>query len=166
MTQLQSIVKDAADFILSIYKHEPPIDVRELCEDYLGIKYRHKLLPQGTNGFWMRTKKGKPNIVVSDHQTAGQRQWVSLHEIGHEMIARKVEFTDKFHLDHDDSIITPLESACNMFAALVLMPEQLMREWWKELKTNKQFRVQIMADRCNVSLTAMEIRLKSLRLIR
>jgi Zn-dependent peptidase ImmA (M78 family) len=114
----------------------------------------------------MRTKKGKPNIVVSDHQSAGQRQWVALHEVGHEMIARKVEFTDKFHLDYNDSVTTPLEKACNTFAALVLMPEHIIREWWKELKNNKEYRVQIMAERCGVSITAMQIRLKVLRLLR
>jgi Zn-dependent peptidase ImmA (M78 family) len=57
-----------------------------------------------------------------------------------------------------------MERACDRFAALLLMPEDMIRKCYDELVHNPGCRVSIMADRFGVSEWAMRRRLKELGL--
>ncbi|MEN6521340.1 MAG: hypothetical protein ABFD46_09365, partial [Armatimonadota bacterium] len=61
--------------------------------------------------------------------------------------------------------IKPIEERrADRFAAALLMPHWLVREWWDELSSNPTGRVPVMASRFSVSLSAMRIRVKELGL--
>jgi Zn-dependent peptidase ImmA (M78 family) len=67
-------------------------------------------------------------------------------------------------LDKAGTVKTPLERACDRFAAMVLMPAEVIIPWYYELEENPLCRVDVLAHRCGVSKQAMSIRLKELRL--
>ena len=57
-----------------------------------------------------------------------------------------------------------MERACDRFAALLLMPQDLVLLYYEELAFNPQNRVNIMAKRFEVSAVALKRRLRELDL--
>ena len=81
------------------------------------------------------------------------------HELGHYILDHNPVYSDA----EPEEISTPTsinEREANAFAAELLMPEEWVREDWKELKNSSQ-----MAIRYIVSDQSMWIRLEDIRLI-
>lgn len=144
---------------------ELPVNARALAER-LGVEYHEQTFSPEVDGLYFRTSDNVPHAYVNRHwsKPEGRRLFTAAHEIGHHTIAQHVTFTQMHFLDSLHSKLTPLEIACNRFAAELLMPEAMIRQWHAELYGNPQYRANIIADRCGVSAQAVEIRLKQLKL--
>jgi Zn-dependent peptidase ImmA (M78 family) len=142
-----------------------PVDPRRLADRLRVEYYEHPFSPD-VDGLYFRTSDGAPHIYINNHwsKPPGRRLFTALHEIGHHAIAERVTFTRRYFLDAPSGRLTPIEAACNRFAAAVLMPEPLIRVWYNDLRGNPTHRAEIIANSCGVTVQAIEVRLRQLGL--
>ncbi|NKD55162.1 MULTISPECIES: ImmA/IrrE family metallo-endopeptidase [Haematospirillum] len=141
-----------------------PVDVERLCRD-LGIELRFDLLSSGVSGMIER-KKGEGYIITvnaSDPET--RRRFTIAHELGHYVYHRDImgdgidddrayRSTDAGKY-HNTRIGRKEEIQANKFAARLLMPEALIRQYQKKGMTDPAD----LARQFGVSEQAMKIRI-------
>ncbi|MDO8681914.1 MAG: ImmA/IrrE family metallo-endopeptidase [Armatimonadota bacterium] len=144
----------------------PPADV-DMVARKLGIAlHRQEFVPE-IDGLYLRIPDCPPVIAINSSyvKPPGRQRFTAAHEIGHHLLSRGRLVSDRvFFLDGADTKKNAMETACDRFAALLLMPEDLIRRHFKELEANKENRVAILADRFGVSAWAVRRRLKELGL--
>ena len=127
----------------------------------LGIHGLMKRLP-------LPHKLAPPIIAVNNSylKPPGRQRFTAAHEIGHHLLRKRISPDQNrlFFVDSANTRKTLLERGCDRFAALLLMPEQLVRQWFEELAGNPENRVAIMAERFGVSHSAMRMRLREIHL--
>lgn len=145
-------------------KLDAPADLLAVCGK-LKIVVSKKLMEADLNGFLIITPKRLPVIVVNDGLPISRQRFTMAHEIGHHLIEPKHRpgMVCKM-LSGGPWRTTPNERRADMFAAALLMPHWLVRQWFGELRYNASGRIAVMADRLQVSHTAMRIRLEELGL--
>lgn len=147
-------------------KLEPPVDVGKVARR-LGIDlYREDFVEQ-IDGLYLRMPDAPPVIAVNSSylKPPGRQRFTAAHEIGHHLLAGRVSPKSRvFYIDGVKTRKTTLERACDRFAALLLMPESIVRQWFEELAANPENRVAIMSERFGVSRWAMRVRLRELGL--
>ncbi|MDH7601102.1 MAG: ImmA/IrrE family metallo-endopeptidase [Armatimonadota bacterium] len=147
-------------------KLEPPADLDRVAEKLgLVVEYR-EFVPQ-IDGFYLRLPHTPPIIAVNSSyvKPLERRRFTLAHEIGHHLLARRISNPERlFFLDTERGRRSVLERACDRFAALLLMPEDLVRSYFAELESNRSKRVAVMASRFGVSTWAMRRRLRELGL--
>jgi Zn-dependent peptidase ImmA (M78 family) len=143
-----------------------PVDLERVAQR-LGISvYYEEFVPE-IDGIYLRVPGAPPVIAINTSylKPLGRRRFTTAHEIGHHLLASRVSQSSKlFFFDLVSTRKTMTERACDRFAAMLLMPEDLTRKWFEELSSNPSHRVAIMADRFQVSTDAMRVRLKELGL--
>lgn len=147
-------------------KLEPPVDLGIVAER-LGIEVHEREFVEEIDGFYIRMLGAPPVIAinVSYVKPLARRRFTLAHEIGHHLLTAKINPESKlFFFDTSTVRRTIMESACDRFAALLLMPEGLIRRHYTELAHNSEQRVRIMAERFGVSAWAMRRRLRELGL--
>jgi Zn-dependent peptidase ImmA (M78 family) len=147
-------------------KLEPPADVNKVAER-LGIHLYKEEFVQEIDGLYLRMPDAPPIIAIncSYLKPPGRQRFTAAHEIGHHLLGER--FATKSRLFFIDSIKTRkslLERACDRFAAFLLMPEEIVRQWFEELSSNAENRIAIMSERFGVSSGAMRVRLRELGL--
>jgi len=145
---------------------EPPIDL-SLVAERLGIEVYEREFVDQIDGFYLRIPGAPPIIAVNILYTKPpvRRRFTLAHEIGHHLLGRRISPGQRlFFFDTSKPRRTSMERACDRFAALLLMPAELVRRNYYELQHNPQQRVRIMADRFGVSAWAMRRRLRELGL--
>jgi Zn-dependent peptidase ImmA (M78 family) len=144
----------------------PPADV-DLVAQKLGIDMvRQEFVPE-IDGLYLRIPGCPPVIAINSTyiKPPGRQRFTAAHEIGHHLLARGRTTTNRvIFLDGVDTTRSSTERACDRFAALLLMPEELFREHYQALASNPEHRVAILAERFGVSLSAVKRRLKELGL--
>lgn len=144
----------------------PPADVN-LVAARLGIDlHRQEFVPE-IDGLYLRIPGCPPVIAVNSSyvKPPGRQRFTAAHEIGHHLLTRGRTVADRvFFLDAVDTRKSSLELACDRFAALFLMPEDLFRRDYAELAGNPENRVAILAERFGVSHWAVRRRLRELGL--
>lgn len=146
---------------------ELPIDVNQVL-DKMGIKPEAMLLADDTSGLLVKDKPNAPFKAVSNVLDHPHRaRFTYAHELGHyvhcyqdlpeEEKAGKVERRDELASRGCD----PEEIWSNQFAAALLMPASIVRYYWEQALSPGT-----MAAKFDVSLEAMNNRLKNLGLIR
>lgn len=142
-----------------------PVDIRAVA-GMLDVEFIREVMPPRLDGFYFRTRNHRPHICVNVHQKKqpGRVLFTSAHEVGHHILTGHMRLTEAHYVDCDRRAVTPLERACNLFAAELLMPEALIRQWWDELKHNRDYRIDILLNRCGVSNLALQVRLAELGL--
>lgn len=165
MSRLFDIAAAEAASLRAVIGDALPADPRALARR-LSVEYYEHPFPPDVDGLYFRTADGAPHVYVNSHwsKPPGRRLFTALHEIGHHLIAERVTFTRAYFLDAPSGKLTPLEIACNRFAAEVLMPESLVRAWYNDLRANPGHRTAIIANRCGVTAQAVEVRLRQLGL--
>jgi len=94
---------------------------------------------------------------------AARKRFTLAHEIGHHLLARGGNSDARFCIfDTASTKRTLIERACDRFAAHLLMPEGLMKQYYQELIHNSRQRVAIMAERFGVSTWALRRRLREM----
>ena len=146
---------------------EPPVDVERVAHK-LGIDIYYEPFVEEIDGFYLLIPGAPPVIAVNSSylKPPGRRRFTAAHEIGHHLLRKRISPHQSrlFFVDGANTRKTLLERGCDRFAALLLMPETMVRQWFQELSGNTENRVAIMAQRFGVSPSAMRLRLRELDL--
>ena len=160
---LRENARDKAAEVFSKYHlGEPPIDIIELAEK-LGYTvwfatFKDERISGGVS--FDATQGGK--IYVSRSETGKRQRFTVAQELGHCVMHRDshkngiLESVDMFRRPDDHR---PEEVEANEFAASILMPEEMVRQKWREWRSTE-----ILADIFQVSISAMSYRLYNLDL--
>jgi Zn-dependent peptidase ImmA (M78 family) len=147
-------------------KLQPPADL-SIVAARLGVVVEEKEFAEEIDGFYLRLPGAPPIIAINNSYTKPptRRRFTLAHEIGHHLLSRKIS-PDKrlFFFDTSTTSRTIMERACDRFAALLLMPEGLVKSYYDELAYNVEKRISIMSQRLGVSSWALRRRLKELGL--
>lgn len=166
---------------------EPPLDVEWLAE-WLGIEVEVRPLPSSVAGFYMYTCN-RPHAVINSKDSAERRRWTLAHEIAHHLMSMVSPADTIFELypkkksskskpadvsrqphecadekDRHQSSAVQNERVCDRFAAELLMPTHLVRRLAVEVKHGPFDKTALLANRFEVSVMAMRIRLRELGL--
>lgn len=106
--------------------------------------------------------RANKTIFVSASDKIERKSFSIAHEIGHYKLHKDIE-TDLFYRSQAIRLLSPeenqIETAANWFAASLLMPEKLIKEFWEIVKD-----VEKLSKIFGVSQSAMRYRLKYLKL--
>jgi Zn-dependent peptidase ImmA (M78 family) len=147
-------------------KLEAPVDIGKVA-DKLGIDLYKEEFVQEIDGLYLLVPGAPPVIAVNSSylKPPGRQRFTAAHEIGHHLLGQKLKLRPKlFFIDGLKTRKTVVERACDRFAALLLMPEALVRQWFDELSANPENRTAIMSERFGVSTWALRVRLRELGL--
>jgi Zn-dependent peptidase ImmA (M78 family) len=146
---------------------EPPADLILICKR-LKIVLLKKLIANDILGVYVITPEHRHVVTVNKGIKETRQRFTLAHEIGHHlMLAKDVKpgIVCKLREQYTHNVILPEEERrANRFASSLLMPHWYVKEWYKELASNKDARVPVMADRFGVTLSAMSVRLRELGL--
>jgi len=133
---------------------EPPADLARVAAR-LGIEVYEREFVEEIDGVYVRLPGAPPVIAVnSSYLKPPARRRFTARGSGPD--ARFCVF------DTPSTKRTLIERACDRFAAHLLMPEQLVRQYYAELSHNPRQRVAILAERFGVSTWALRRRLREL----
>lgn len=147
-------------------KLDPPVDVDRVAAK-LGIDLYRQEFVEEIDGLYLQIPGAPPVIAVNNSylKPLGRQRFTAAHEIGHHLLCQRMASKSRlFYIDSVKTRKNSIERSCDRFAALLLMPEQLTRQWFEELAANRENRVAIMAERFGVSPWAMRVRLRELEL--
>lgn len=147
-------------------KLEAPADLAKVAGK-LGIEVHDREFVEEVDGLYLRLPGAPPLIAINCLYVKPlvRKRFTLAHEIGHHLLSRKISPNKRlFFFDTSKTQRTMMEHACDRFAALLLMPENLVRQFYDELAYNAERRVSIMADRFGVSSWALRRRLNELGL--
>ncbi len=145
-------------------KLEPPVDLDYVAQR-LGITVDRVEFLEEIDGFYTRHPEDNTPLVAINSsylKPLARQRFTLAHEMGHHLLGHYRPGV--FCVDGVGTRKNRLERACDRFAALLLMPEALVREWFEDLRANEEHRVAIMAERFGVSIAAMRVRLRELGL--
>lgn len=147
--------------IIASHQNTAPVDVVRIAND-LGVKvWEMKSLPANVSGKIFRDPQhgGRSgfSIAVNSNEHLTRQRFTIAHEIAHFLLHRN--YLDQRDLIDDamyrSGLTTREEAEANNFAAQILMPIPLIQRLIDEGVTQ----VDALADRLEVSPTAMKIRL-------
>lgn len=144
----------------------PPADLLVVAAR-LGVRVEERPFVDEIDGVYLRLPGASPVIAINNAYTKplARRRFTLAHEIGHHLLGRRLASNQRqFFFDTAKTRRTLLERACDRFAALLLMPESLVRQYHAELVFNPSKRVSVMSERFGVSGWAMRRRLRELGL--
>lgn len=149
----------AIDYARDLYKYldieEPPIELENLFEP-LQIRY---IEDPGIIATGLTIKLPNINIVIiNSSYPEEQMRFALAHEIAHIVMPHKAEY---FVCSRSKS---PMERSADRFASELLMPKLLIEKLWKKFEENKENRIELMANKLQVSKSAMITRAKILGL--
>ena len=134
---------------------EPPVDVEAIAKDH-GLSVRRVIRSNSFSGQLVRERM---RIEVNQKHARQRQRFTIAHELGHFVLSHSPAVSV-----FDDRTITDPSSTnerqANAFAAGLLMPEGLVRDWWIKLRN-----IEKMANRFDVSSEAMYYRLDGLDLL-
>lgn len=159
--QIQDYELKAEDLLQSTYgsldKIQIPVDLNRVVRDS-GMKILEGRLPDDVEGVLDRKaqaiylKASSPNV---------RKKFTAAHELGHYWLHDDVNVEVFYRMDSMNlSADVEIEREANWFASSLLMPRQQVRQYWFLLRD-----VSKMADKFQVSITAMRWRLKNLGLL-
>ena len=147
-------------------KLEPPADLEKVATR-LKIVIEEREFVGEVDGVYLRLPGAPPVIALNNSyiKSPARRRFTLAHEIGHHLLTRRIIPGRRlFFFDTATTRPNMMERACDRFAALLLMPEELVRRYHEELSSNESKRVAIMANRFGVSGWALRRRLRELGL--
>lgn len=145
---------------------EAPVDL-SIITDKLGIEVHEREFVEEIDGIYLRLPGAPPLIAINSLYTKPlvRKRFTLAHEIGHHLLSHRISPGKRlFFFDTSKTRRTTMEFACDRFAALLLMPERLARQYYEELSYNSERRISIMAERFGVSSWALRRRLIELGL--
>ena len=149
----------------------------ELIARALGIAYFEEALDNDVDALLI-VKDRKSTICVNSSKPATRQRFSAAHELGHHVLGHYGRAGEHVHVDKGALIlmrsakssagIDPVEIEANQFAASLLMPSSLIRveiERLENTKFNEEEKIERLADKFEVSVQAMTIRLTNMKLI-
>jgi len=98
-------------------------------------------------------------IVVNRLLPPERKRFTIAHELAHIVMPHKGGYQLCFPGKNPR-----MEKSADRFAAELLMPETLIKKLWERYRDNEEYRVDVMAEKFEVSKSAMAIRIRQLGL--
>ncbi len=138
---------------------EPVVDVVKIADDNK-IKIEEIKMPEkysGVAGFYDKNKK---IIYVNIEDKPVRKQFTIAHELGHVLLGHK-NYDVLFRIPNETARYSKDEREANSFAANLLMPEFMVKEYLNKYNLKKGDYVK-MSEIFGVPVTAMKVRLERL----
>lgn len=173
MTNDQKSIEKKVDAILMEYKlDEFPIDIEKLAKE-LEIKIIREDFEDNIAGL-LYCKKGKKYIGLNSNHHLNRQRFTVAHEIGHYVLHHPKD--DDIILDTKASIFyrtkdisreQKKEIEANRFAATILMPEELLKNYMKDehININDDIALWKFSNNIKVSEQTLTYRLLNLGII-
>jgi Zn-dependent peptidase ImmA (M78 family) len=147
---------------LPFHAAEPiPVDPIQIARRLGVVVYRTHELDQNVSGALVKEPNTDPTILINAMDSRNRQRFTCAHELGHYIHRSGTEEKEFSYIDLRDPVaskgLDPDEIYANQFAACLLMPESF-------LKARKGAGPVALAALFNVSLEAMNLRLKNLHL--
>lgn len=149
--------------------HQPPVPIAALVQRAKAV-IRFRPFEGDLSGMVHRAADGTAVIGVNAAHSPTRKRFTIAHELGHLLL----HADESFHIDerlpiayrNDESskAVDPREVEANQFAAELLMPQQFLQRDVAQLGSAAldEVDVETLADRYEVSVQAMQIRLAKL----
>jgi Zn-dependent peptidase ImmA (M78 family) len=140
--------------------NSPVVDVAKIAEGK-GIKIEEIKMPSGyadVAGFYDENEK----TIYLDIKDPPKRKLFSIaHELGHIFLNHK-HATVLYRVTRDDENYSPEESEANSFAAHLLMPEFMLRDYMRKLNLSKSDYV-VLSNIFGTPISSMRYTLEHLK---
>jgi Zn-dependent peptidase ImmA (M78 family) len=147
---------------------QPPVPVNEIAR-HMGADVRYKPAERDICGFIARQDDGSTVIGINTFHHANRQRFTLAHELGH----LSLHTTKRLYVDHvpkfrdvkSSQAVDPEEIEANLFAAELLMPEDMLRRDIQSMRDdlNANEAIDRLAKRYQVSPEAMRARLERLK---
>lgn len=164
----REVIKRAEQFCKDNQINEYPVGIIELCQKQ-GIKVFEEYLDSDVSGFiiinqsacYTKYKTGKL-IVVNASDSARRKRFTVAHELAHYILHRKDD--GSLYAHRDAGQYGSIEHEANLFAAAILMPEDLVYDSLSYIGKSLPFSIkaECISRDFAVSLDAARVRLKQL----
>ena len=164
----REVIRKAEQFCEENQINAYPVGIIELCQKK-GITVFEEYLERDVSGFIIINKsacytkyKTGQLIVVNASDSARRRRFTVAHELAHYILHRKDDGSLYAHRDVGQS--GSIEHEANLFAAAILMPEELVRDSLSYVGKSLPFSIkaECVSRDFAVSLDAARVRLKQL----
>lgn len=158
--------------VVSRFMAKEPVDLKAIFAE-LGVEYDEEWMDDGASGSITRNGD-KFSVAVNALESETRKRFTAAHELAHYLMHRDLmhanggrmnRHTDKLYGGPEENPASPFtrqhEIQANRIAAQIVMPAPLIRAKFKECQDAGQ-----LAAAFGVSKAAMEIRLRTLGLIR
>ncbi len=159
-------IEELAEKLLSHagYDNVCSVDIVQLASA-LGLKVYSKLL-ENSSGYIKFEDNGNNNIYVNELDSKSRRRFTIAHEIGHYLLHRNLIQRNNGTLYRGNNGINRdiIEIQANRCAAALLMPRQMVMQYYQQLSGSYFEKLLALTSMFNVSIEAMDIRLSTLGL--
>lgn len=176
------IATEASNMLVQSGLFSVPVDLDKLATHFQ-VKIHVEALEDEVSGMLVVTD-GATHIVVNKNHHPNRQRFTIAHEIGHlrmhhrdgdqlfvdtklAVYHRIGSATSRAYAMPGSTTNSEQERQANVFAASLLMPEALLREYIdsRQLDISDEFDISLLANAFGVSEQAMSIRLKNLQFI-
>lgn len=145
---------------------EPPVPLQEIAQR-LGADVRHKRVERDISGFIARQQDGSIVIGINTFHHTNRQRFTLAHELGHLALHKGSLYVDhvpKFRDVKSSKALDPEEIEANLFAAELLMPEEMLLRDIKAMEDDRlaASAIDSLAKKYKVSPDAMRARLERL----
>ena len=178
MVNIKDDIETAASSILTTYgfANQIPLQIVALAES-IGLRVLFACFNNNNIFGAITTKQFSPTIYVNTNDNRQRQRFTVAHEIGHYLLHMKNKNIQEMVDMYRGNEHTRIEREANIFAAALLMDEhQISHDYWvftasanKVLSLGSIYDrtiVESLANKYDVSISAMQIRLDVLGLIR
>ncbi|MEC1669737.1 ImmA/IrrE family metallo-endopeptidase [Bacillus mojavensis] len=147
--------KKLAQKIIKKYSLSPPVDIRNLIENY--AKCEEDSLPNNADAICIMNIE-RPLVILDNGKSENRKRFTLAHELGHLIIPWHSGMIS-CHTDNQDVVdkgaYHTMEAEANSFAAEILMPS----EWLKDMVTKHEEKglvelLEIVSSEAQVSISA------------
>lgn len=168
----KEVIERAREFCAEQKINEYPVKVIEICKS-LGLSVFERYLPENVSGFIVVQDENFMDfdtnqlITVNRYDNSRRKRFTIAHELAHFVLHKG---NDALYAHRDAGQHDRTETEANLFASVILMPEELVRDSidalgqdeWEEL--GSFLKPQYIASEFAVSYDAASIRLSQLGL--
>ncbi len=108
----------------------------EALLSYLGVGLEDGPMPPGVSGRLIRRKGGKYRVYRRADEHYYRRRFTLAHEIGHLILPRAVGGLSLRDLRDSESLLFEEEQLCDLFASALLMPEDKIRPFLRDFRSD------------------------------
>lgn len=150
--------------------HSLPVPVEELAEQVVGAVIRREPLEGRLSGMVYRGREGQAIIGVNSKHTSTRQRFTIAHELGHLLLhsEKHLHIDERFPIAHrselSSSAVDDNEIEANEFAAELLMPQDILRQFVKDVHfdfadADDEEKLREIAESFQVSVQALNYRI-------
>jgi hypothetical protein len=156
--RLSSEVKET----IQAHQFEAPVKISSLAKA-INVPVKGSTLPPGISGEIRPEPSTASGFVIriNRHDPSRRQRFTAAHELAHFLLHRdQIGSGISDDVLYRSSLSDRREAEANRLAADILMPDELVKEWMETAKAlHVEDVAEYLADRFDVSLAAMKIRL-------